>query len=141
MILYGEPGTGKTLLAKAVANSTSATFLRVVGSELIQKYLGDGPKLVRELFRVADDLAPSIVFIGSPPPRHVAGLLWRHGRAFLWHDQRLALPNCGSVPDTCVQATVPLSLGLTRGTCMRGLEFTPSACQPCEHVQGTARQT
>ncbi|CAK0764022.1 26S proteasome regulatory subunit 4 B [Coccomyxa viridis] len=63
VILYGEPGTGKTLLAKAVANSTSATFLRVVGSELIQKYLGDGPKLVRELFRVADDLAPSIVFI------------------------------------------------------------------------------
>jgi 26S proteasome regulatory subunit T2 len=46
-----------------VANSTSATFLRVVGSELIQKYLGDGPKLVRELFRVADDLSPSIVFI------------------------------------------------------------------------------
>jgi 26S proteasome regulatory subunit T2 len=64
VILYGEPGTGKTLLAKAVANQTSATFLRVVGSELIQKYLGDGPKLVRELFRVADDLSPSIVFIG-----------------------------------------------------------------------------
>lgn len=42
VILYGEPGTGKTLLAKAVANETSATFLRVVGSELIQKYLGDG---------------------------------------------------------------------------------------------------
>jgi len=63
VILYGEPGTGKTLLAKAVANSTSATFLRVVGSELIQKYLGDGPKLVRELFRVAEELAPSIVFI------------------------------------------------------------------------------
>jgi 26S proteasome regulatory subunit T2 len=63
VILYGEPGTGKTLLAKAVANSTSATFLRVVGSELIQKYLGDGPKLVRELFRMAGDMAPSIVFI------------------------------------------------------------------------------
>uniref|UniRef100_A0A2N9HDN1 AAA+ ATPase domain-containing protein n=1 Tax=Fagus sylvatica TaxID=28930 RepID=A0A2N9HDN1_FAGSY len=63
VILYGEPGTGKTLLAKAVANSTSVTFLCVVGSELIQKYLGDGPKLVRELFRVADDLSPSIVFI------------------------------------------------------------------------------
>merc|ERR1711871_1532422 len=63
VILYGEPGTGKTLLAKAVANSTSATFLRVVGSELIQKYLGEGPKLVREVFRVADENAPSIVFI------------------------------------------------------------------------------
>ena len=79
VILYGEPGklhhclcglvqlllpgTGKTLLAKAVANSTAATFLRVVGSELIQKYLGDGPKLVRELFRVAEEQAPTIVFI------------------------------------------------------------------------------
>merc|ERR1712014_558605 len=63
VILYGPPGTGKTLLAKAVANQTSATFLRVVGSELIQKYLGDGPKLVRELFRVADEQAPTIVFI------------------------------------------------------------------------------
>merc|ERR1712048_1324890 len=63
VILYGPPGTGKTLLAQAVANQTSATFLRVVGGELIQKYLGDGPKLVRELFRVADDLSPTIVFI------------------------------------------------------------------------------
>lgn len=63
VIFYGPPGTGKTLLAKAVANETSATFLRMVGSELIQKYLGDGPKLVRELFRVADENAPSIVFI------------------------------------------------------------------------------
>jgi len=63
VILYGPPGTGKTLLAKAVANQTAATFLRVVGSELIQKYLGDGPKLVRELFRTAEENAPSIVFI------------------------------------------------------------------------------
>merc|ERR1712134_87818 len=63
VILYGEPGTGKTLLAKAVANETSATFLRIVGSELIQKYLGEGPKLVRELFRVAGEMAPSIIFM------------------------------------------------------------------------------
>jgi 26S proteasome regulatory subunit T2 len=63
VILYGAPGTGKTLLAKAVANSTSATFLRIVGSELIQKYLGDGPRLVRQLFQVAAEHAPSIVFI------------------------------------------------------------------------------
>lgn len=63
VILYGVPGTGKTLLAKAVANQTSATFLRVVGSELIQKYAGEGPKLVRELFRVAEENSPAIVFI------------------------------------------------------------------------------
>lgn len=62
-IFYGPPGTGKTLLAKAVARETSATFLRMVGSELIQKYLGEGPKMVRELFRVADTHSPSIVFI------------------------------------------------------------------------------
>lgn len=55
VILYGAPGTGKTLLAKAVANQTSATFLRIVGSELIQKYLGDGPRLVRQLFQVCFD--------------------------------------------------------------------------------------
>lgn len=63
VILYGAPGTGKTLLAKAVANQTSATFLRIVGSELIQKYLGDGPRLVRQIFTVAAEHAPSIVFI------------------------------------------------------------------------------
>lgn len=60
---YCHSYKGKTLLAKAVANQTSATFLRIVGSELIQKYLGDGPKLVRELFRVAEENAPAIVFI------------------------------------------------------------------------------
>ncbi|GIQ89692.1 hypothetical protein KIPB_012234, partial [Kipferlia bialata] len=63
VILYGVPGTGKTLLAKAVANSTSATFLRVTGSELIQKYSGEGPRLVRELFKAATELAPAIIFI------------------------------------------------------------------------------
>eukprot|EP00392_Amoebophrya_sp_AT5.2_P011393 g11470.t1 len=63
VILWGPPGTGKTLLAKAVANETSATFLRIVGSELIQKYLGDGPKLVREMFRVAAEHSPSIIFM------------------------------------------------------------------------------
>ena len=63
VILYGCPGTGKTLLAKAVANETSATFFRIVGSELIQKYSGEGPKLVRELFLLADEHSPSIIFI------------------------------------------------------------------------------
>jgi 26S proteasome regulatory subunit T2 len=64
VILYGAPGTGKTLLAKAVANQTSATFLRIVGSELIQKYLGDGPRLVRQLFQVR---VLNCLFISSFP--------------------------------------------------------------------------
>lgn len=63
VLLFGEPGTGKTLLAKAVANRTEATFIRVVGSELIQKYIGDGAKLVREIFSMARKKAPSIIFI------------------------------------------------------------------------------
>merc|ERR1711959_21443 len=63
VILYGEPGTGKTLLAKAVANQTSACFLRIVGSELIKKYLGEGPKLVRDIFQFAQDHSPCIIFI------------------------------------------------------------------------------
>uniref|UniRef100_A0A2I2YXJ1 AAA+ ATPase domain-containing protein n=1 Tax=Gorilla gorilla gorilla TaxID=9595 RepID=A0A2I2YXJ1_GORGO len=63
VILYGPPGTGKILLAIAVGNQTSTTFLRVVGSELIQKYLGDGPEFVWKLFRVSEEHAPSIVFI------------------------------------------------------------------------------
>lgn len=63
VILYGEPGTGKTLLAKAVAHSTSATFIRATGADLIQKNSGEGAKLVRELFRLAKESAPCIVFI------------------------------------------------------------------------------
>lgn len=63
VILYGEPGTGKTLLAKAVANETKATFFRIGGSELVQKFLGDGPKLVREIFFSASLHTPSIIFM------------------------------------------------------------------------------
>lgn len=63
VILFGEPGTGKTLLARAVARETKAEFLHVVGSELVQKYLGEGPKLVREVFRAAESCAPAIIFI------------------------------------------------------------------------------
>jgi proteasome regulatory subunit len=63
VLLVGPPGTGKTLLAKAVAHQTNATFIRFVGSELVQKYIGEGARLVRELFELAKDKAPSIVFI------------------------------------------------------------------------------
>jgi len=63
VLLYGPPGTGKTMMAKAVANSTDATFIQVVGSEFAQKYLGEGPRMVRDVFRLARENAPAIVFI------------------------------------------------------------------------------
>ncbi|GAM17177.1 hypothetical protein SAMD00019534_003520 [Acytostelium subglobosum LB1] len=63
VLLYGPPGTGKTMLAKAVAHHTSASFIRVVGSEFVQKYLGEGPRLVRDVFRLARENAPAIIFI------------------------------------------------------------------------------
>ena len=63
VLLTGPPGTGKTMLAKAVANSTKATFLGLVGAELAQKYIGEGGRMVRELFDLAKQKAPSIIFI------------------------------------------------------------------------------
>ena len=63
VLLHGPPGTGKTILAKAVAQSTEATFLRVVGSEFVQKYIGEGARLVRELFELAKNKSPAIIFI------------------------------------------------------------------------------
>jgi proteasome regulatory subunit len=63
ILLHGPPGTGKTLLAKAVAKSTNSTFIEVVGSELVQKFIGEGAKLVKEIFELARDHAPAIVFI------------------------------------------------------------------------------
>jgi len=63
VLLYGPPGTGKTLLARAVAHHTDCTFIRVSGSELVQKYIGEGSRLVRELFVMARTHAPSIIFI------------------------------------------------------------------------------
>ncbi|MEE3114185.1 MAG: proteasome-activating nucleotidase [Candidatus Thermoplasmatota archaeon] len=63
VLLTGPPGTGKTMLAKAVANATKATFLGLVGAELAQKYIGEGGRMVRELFDLAREKAPSIIFI------------------------------------------------------------------------------
>jgi len=63
VLLYGPPGTGKTLLAKAVAHHTKASFIRVVGSEFVQKYLGEGPRMVRDVFRLARENSPAIIFI------------------------------------------------------------------------------
>lgn len=63
VLLYGTSGTGKTLLARAVAHETKAAFIRVVGSELVHKYIGEGARIVREMFELARERAPSIVFI------------------------------------------------------------------------------
>lgn len=63
ILLYGPPGTGKTLLAKAVAHETNAAFIKVVGSELVKKFIGEGAKLVRDVFKLAKEKAPCIVFI------------------------------------------------------------------------------
>jgi len=63
VLLYGPPGSGKTLIAKAVASRANATFLRMSGSELVQKYVGEGARLVRDVFQMAREKAPCIVFI------------------------------------------------------------------------------
>ena len=63
VLLYGPPGTGKTLLARAVSHHTDCTFIRVSGAELVQKYIGEGSRMVRELFVMAREAAPSIVFM------------------------------------------------------------------------------
>lgn len=63
VLLYGPPGTGKTLLARAVAHHTDCTFIRVSGSELVQKYIGEGARMVRELFVMAREHSPSIIFM------------------------------------------------------------------------------
>jgi 26S proteasome regulatory subunit T1 len=61
-LLFGPPGTGKTLCARAVANRTDATFIRVIGSELVQKYVGEGARMVRELFEMARSKKACIIF-------------------------------------------------------------------------------
>merc|ERR1711894_857025 len=63
VLLYGPPGTGKTLLARAVAHHTECTFIRVSGSELVQKFIGEGSRMVRELFVMAREHSPSIIFM------------------------------------------------------------------------------
>ncbi|MBY9002368.1 MAG: proteasome-activating nucleotidase [Candidatus Lokiarchaeota archaeon] len=63
VLLYGPPGTGKTLVAKAIAHETEATFIRIIGSELVQKFIGEGARLVREIFNMAKKKAPTILFI------------------------------------------------------------------------------
>jgi DNA polymerase III delta prime subunit len=72
VLLYGPPGTGKTLLARAVAHHTDCTFIRVSGSELVQKYIGEGSRMVRELFVMARSACPQAI---SCRPGHLNSLL------------------------------------------------------------------
>jgi proteasome regulatory subunit len=63
VLLHGPPGTGKTMLAKAVANQTDATFIKMAGSELVHKFIGEGSRLVRDLFELASEHEPAVIFI------------------------------------------------------------------------------
>ncbi|WP_340097747.1 proteasome-activating nucleotidase Pan2 [Salinibaculum salinum] len=63
VLLHGPPGTGKTMLAKAVANQTDATFIKMAGSELVRKFIGEGARLVRDLFELASEREPAVIFI------------------------------------------------------------------------------
>jgi len=63
ILLYGPPGTGKTMLAKAIANKTKSTFINLSGSELVHKFIGEGAKVVKDLFKIAKEKAPTIIFI------------------------------------------------------------------------------
>ncbi|MFB6298874.1 MAG: proteasome-activating nucleotidase [Halobacteriales archaeon] len=63
VLLHGPPGTGKTMMAKAVANQTDATFIKMAGSELVHKFIGEGARLVRDLFQLAEEREPAIIFI------------------------------------------------------------------------------
>lgn len=61
--MYGPPGTGKTMLARACASQTSATFLKLAGPQLVQMFIGDGAKIIRDAFELAKQKAPTIIFI------------------------------------------------------------------------------
>merc|ERR1719184_645775 len=63
VLLHGPPGTGKTLLARACANQTKATFLKLAGPQLVQMFIGDGAKIVRDAFALAKEKSPAIIFI------------------------------------------------------------------------------
>lgn len=81
VLLYGPPGTGKTLLARACAAQTKSTFLKLAGPQLVQMFIGDGAKLVRDAFALAKEKQPAIIFIdeldaiGMSDPS-LLGLLW-----------------------------------------------------------------
>merc|ERR1712088_333110 len=83
VLLYGPPGTGKTLCARAVANRTDACFIRVIGSELVQKYVGEGARMVRELFEMARTKKACLIFFDEIDAVGGASLLPEQGPQLL----------------------------------------------------------
>jgi len=73
VLLHGPPGTGKTMLAKAVANESDATFIKMAGSELVRKFIGEGARLVRDLFELAGEREPAVIFIDGSTPSPPSG--------------------------------------------------------------------
>lgn len=109
VLLYGPPGTGKTMLVKAVANATEASFIRVVGSEFVQKYLGEGPRMVRDVFRMARENSPCIIFIDE-----VDAIATKRFDAQTGSDrevQRILLELLNQMDGFDQQTTVKVSLG------------------------------
>merc|ERR1711998_409141 len=103
VLLYGPPGTGKTLLARAVAHHTNCTFIRVSGSELVQKYIGEGARMVRELFVLAREKAPTIIFMDE--------VLLRPGRI----DRKIEFPNPNEGARLNILKIHSQKMNLTRG--------------------------
>jgi 26S proteasome regulatory subunit T4 len=73
VLLYGPPGTGKTLLAKALASNLSATFLKVVASAIVDKYIGESARIIREMFGFARDHQPCVIFMDEIDAMEAAG--------------------------------------------------------------------
>ena len=101
MLLYGPPGTGKTLLARAVAHHTDCTFIRVSGSELVQKYIGEGSRMVRELFVMARCGSCSIDGWGLG-----FSLGFASGRALAWSESFLSWPGAAYIPSCWLEVVL-----------------------------------
>ncbi|URE04543.1 26S protease regulatory subunit 6A [Musa troglodytarum] len=87
VLLYGPPGTGKTLMARACAAQTNATFLKLAGPQLVQMFIGDGAKLVRDAFQLAKEKSPCIIFIDEIDAIGTK----RFDRSYLWHSKLLRI--------------------------------------------------
>ena len=135
VLMYGPPGTGKTMMAKAVANITTATFIRVVGSEFVQKYLGEGPRMVRDVFKLAKENSPSIVFIDE-----VDSIATKYSMSYLdvsMHKQE-QIERCREYLSSCSIRWTASSRMLTSKSSCRPTEptlLTPPCSDPVDWIE------